>query len=148
MPRPGRETIGERKFRQRLACYRNVLAMLLWIRTREDCFDASVPTTAFNGGGAGAGAGAGGTAPSEDVLRARQAEFLRRLQEALLSPDALFHETLYQWLQSSHEEILVSLRSPRLLNYLKHRANNLELLYKYYVTHQNYKGALRPAPPC
>lgn len=37
--------------------------------------------------------------------------------------------------------VLVSLRSPLLLGYLKHRADDPELLYKYYVAHQNYRGA-------
>ncbi len=43
--------------------------------------------------------------------------------------------------------VLVSLRSPLLLGFLKHRADDPELLYKYYLSHQSYRGALRCAEP-
>lgn len=60
--------------------------------------------------------------------------------QVLLSPDVLFHDTLYRWLHKTQVDVLVHLRSPLLLSYLKYRANDPELLYKYYVAHDDFEG--------
>ena len=97
--------------------------MLHWVKygPSEDLFDDEGSTTTWEnflssgtivvndaaaaGAGAGAGAGADG---SQSTAEVRHIEFLRRLQEVLLSPDVLFHDRLYSSLQRTQVRACVA----------------------------------------
>lgn len=119
-----RVSAATRRVQQRLRCYCNVFAMLHYVKYKQYLFDdegstktwynflarsraadadeaaASIAVGAGAGAGTGAGAGAGAGVSTAEA-EARQTEFLRRLQEVLLSPDVLFHEQLYRSLQQT-----------------------------------------------